>query len=176
MNRVLVALAVLCASCTSLQPLTRPAKLSHPWPCSLTPINVWYARGVSAGWVKAYEWARRKYTSIGGRALGRARRFPYRAGYAHGSVLIATGKIPKGQLAYTKRWHNSKGALSAVVVLPRHTPLSPLRRLITLHELGHVLGLDHSKNRKSVMYENLHSFSQKLLPAEISAIRRYRCQ
>jgi hypothetical protein len=84
-----------------------------------------------------------------------------------GFILLCTSE-PAGELQVdhghtSLRWGRSDGRIfSCVVTVPTETPQ---RAAVMLHELGHVLGLDHDELTSSIMFPTLGSRQD---PGELS--------
>lgn len=127
------------------------------------PIRVHIARGSArAGWTPRHQLlARAAFSSWAG--TGIPVRFTYVASPEGADVVVRWRPQLQGKVVgLTRRWTTGGIVDRGVIILALHDrrgrPLSG--RMIkgaAIHEVGHLLGLDHTRDRSSVMYPEIGS-------------------
>lgn len=90
-----------------------------------------------------------------------------------GVVYVCDCESRKELDSHTYFWQNEKAKLvSAVVMLPENEESPYFTNSITLHEIGHLLGLCHSEDNDSAMNPRLKSRLQALSEKDIENLRK----
>jgi len=153
--------------------LSRPARWS---PRGSRPLRVWIEPGpTNFGWRARHEavlWeALEQWTSD-----GEPVRF-VRAVSANRADVIGdwVGRLPGRSLGRTRRQEVGGTSLSARVTLAllarRGRPIAEDVQLgAALHEVGHLLGLKHERDRRSIMYPEV--WASAVSPHDLAVLRR----
>lgn len=125
------------------------------------PIRVHIARGSkSAGWTPRHQQlARAAFSSWAG--TGIPVRFSYVASPESADVVVRWRPQLQGKVVgLTRRWTTAgivdRGVITLALRDRKGRPLS--QRMVkgaAIHEVGHLLGLDHTRDRSSVMYPKI---------------------
>jgi hypothetical protein len=153
------------------------APVALRWDRKDVPVSCFYLEDVPSAYLAAYERVRLALRArVAGELLGpcvpwRLLERPKRAPDGSVLILIREEEGTKHGAETKHRFDKRDGRiLSAELALDRDLPGELLDRVV-LHELGHVLGLDHDREASSVMFATARGRPKDLSSRDADAIR-----